>query len=180
MSELDWWTPDMAHEKPVPSQVYRETIVDLVKAEQARTVVEIGVYSGKLSKMLAAVPCVRSLTIIDHWEEWPNKFSAEHMENLYQEVQRWADTVPKLTVLRKDSIEAASLFGPESIDLWETDGGHRYERVKGEIETWLPLMKPGGVMCGDNYEHSPLAKAVDEMLPQRQSLAKGRVWWARV
>jgi len=169
----------MKHTKPIPSQQYREIIADLVRKSNSEIVVEIGVYSAKLSKMLSVIPCVRALTIIDHWEEWPNKFSVEHMEDLYQEVQAWADTISKVTVLRKDSNEAAHFFGPETIDFWEHDGGHKYEVLKADIESWLPKVKPGGIMSGDNYEAPSVAQAVDERFPSANIIGKGRVWWAR-
>ncbi len=171
----------MAHPKPVTSQVYRQTIFDLAISmrPKPRVMVEIGVYSGILSRMLASVPGVESLTIIDHWLEWPNKFSAEHMEGIYQGVKEWADTDDNVHIIREDSVEAAKHFAPLTIDFWQTDGGHRYEVLQAEILTWWPKLKHGAIMCGDNYEAPSVAKAVDESFPVANIIAKGRVWWVR-
>ncbi len=169
----------MIHAKPVPSQIYREHIVALIEKEQSKTVVEVGVYSGKLSKMLAAVSCITSLTIIDHWEEWPNKFSKQHMEDLFQQVSAWAKPIEKVLLLRMYSVEASRMFGPETIDFWETDGDHRYASLLREIEAWYPAVKTGGIMCGDNYEAESVFKAVDERFPNCNTEAKGRIWWIR-
>ena len=51
--------------------------------------------------------------------------------------------------------------------------------VRADIESWWPKVKPGGILSGDNYEAGSVARAVDELLPERQIVAKGRVWWIR-
>ena len=165
--------------KPVPSQVYRQTVTDMAAAERARVVVEVGVYSGKLSRMLATLPCVEELTLVDPWHEWPGKFDQAHMDRVADEVIAWADTEDKVRVIRLPSVDAASSFGWESIDFWQTDGCHKYEMVVADIRAWWPKIKPGGIACGDNYEAPSVARAVDEILPHRKTAAKGRVWWIR-
>ena len=45
------------------------------------------------------------------------------------------------------------------------DAAHDYESVKKDIETWLPKMKEGSIMTGDDYNSSwtGVIRAVDEV-----------------
>lgn len=44
--------------EPVRADVYRTKIRDMALASAARTIVEVGVYAGDLSRLLAALPSV--------------------------------------------------------------------------------------------------------------------------
>lgn len=37
-------------------------------------------------------------------------------------------------------------------DLVFVDGGHQYHEAKGDINIWLPLIKPGGIMAVHDFE----------------------------
>ncbi len=173
--------------KPASAIQYRQTIVDMVRAERARVVVEVGVYSGILSMMLAEIEHVKSLTIIDTWAEWPGKFDQAHMDALALDVIAWAATAKlkggsAVKVIRQESIPAAATFDDDSINFWETDGDHAYEAVKAETAAGLPKVKPGGLMAGDNYEAPTVKRAVDESFESNNVVsleANGRVWWIR-
>ena len=165
--------------KPAPTAVYRQTICDLITQERARIIVEVGVYAGGLSRMIAALDCVETLYSIDPWPAEFKNFGKEHMDKICESVVRWADTVPKVQVFRTTSIEASRMFQDQSVCFFETDGVHRYEMIRADIEAWLPKVKPGCILAGDNHEYPDVARAVGELLPHRELAANGRVWWAR-
>ena len=73
---------------------------------------------------------------------------------------------PKATVIRLDSIKAAKCIPNNSVDFVFLDSIHTYEYCKKEIIAWLPKIKPGGMIAGDDYrpEHLTVARAVDELL----------------
>ena len=58
------------------------------------------------------------------------------------------------------------------------DGDHAYERVLADIDVYLPLIRPGGVLAGHDYgdEYPGVAQAVDELLGRRVHHYQ-RVWW---
>lgn len=68
-----------------------------------------------------------------------------------------------VTVLRCKSADAHRMIGPCSGVL--IDGGHDYESVAQDIAIWLPHVRPGGILAGDDYsEHDfpGVVKAVKE------------------
>lgn len=77
--------------------------------------------------------------------------------------------------IRQDSVSAASRFDDNSLDMVFLDGQHEYEAVKADIQAWLPKIKPGGLLAGDDYHPSwpGVIQAVDELLPERTVTG----WW---
>ena len=69
--------------------------------------------------------------------------------------------------LRMTSLEASKLFEDKSLDFVFLDGDHRYESIHNDIIAWLPKLKPGGMLAGDDYgnpEWPGVEQAVDELL----------------
>jgi cephalosporin hydroxylase len=50
-----------------------------------------------------------------------------------------------------DSVSAASLFAPTSLDFVFIDGDHEKSAVLADIAAWLPKIKPGGLLAGHDY-----------------------------
>ena len=74
----------------------------------------------------------------------------------------------KVQLVISDSISASRLFGDASLDWVHLDARHDYASVKADIEAWLPKIKHGGWLSGDDYdEHKwpDVVKAVRELLP---------------
>lgn len=65
----------------------------------------------------------------------------------------WGD--PRHEQIHGDSKEVGKRWLAEKrplVDLVFVDGGHQYHEAKGDIEIWLPLIKPGGVMAVHDFE----------------------------
>ncbi len=165
--------------KPCDATTYRNAAAKLAASESPRIVVEVGVYAGGLSKLLAALPTLERLYVIDSWDAGYSKFGFKHMEGIAKGVIEWGATQPKVEVRRQDSREAAKRFADESIDFFHTDGDHSLEGIRGDIIAWLPKVKPGCILSGDNYEIAEVAAGVNELLPNFELLANGRLWFAR-
>jgi GR25 family glycosyltransferase involved in LPS biosynthesis/cephalosporin hydroxylase len=62
-----------------------------------------------------------------------------------------------------DSVEAAKNYKDGSIDFIFLDGDHSYEGLCRDLEAWLPKLKPGGVIAGDdinNEDFPDVAKSI--------------------
>ncbi len=164
--------------KPVQADTYRCVVQAMVTMVGARSVVEIGVWDGFLSRLLAAVPGV-DLTVIDPWAPY-QYYPKNLMDEVAKSVTSWANTMPNVQVKRMRSLDAVHDFEDDSIDFLHTDGDHSYEQVVEEVAAWIPKIKPGGLITGDNYEGEKVRRGVDKNLPEVKTLAKGRVWWYRI
>jgi len=74
----------------------------------------------------------------------------------------------KITLIISDSVSAARLFGDASLEWVHLDARHDYASVKNDIEAWLPKVKIGGWLSGDDYDEQKwpeVVKAVSDTLP---------------
>lgn len=80
-------------------------------------------------------------------------------------------------VIRKTSRDAAVSFRDESVCLVYIDGDHSESGVRSDLLHWAPKVRPGGIICGDDwYDGNGVVAAVLAMLPGYRR--RGRFWWA--
>ena len=67
-------------------------------------------------------------------------------------------------------------------DIVYIDASHEYEFVIEDINHWIPKVKQGGVICGDDYVQgwSGVIKAVDEVFGDKVNLVGGQQWWVKM
>ena len=78
----------------------------------------------------------------------------------------YGDTI---SLIISDSVTASRLFADASIDWIHLDARHDYDSVKTDIKAWLPKVKPGGWLSGDDYDDlkwPETVKAVGDLLPE--------------
>lgn len=165
--------------KPCNAATYRAAALALALPEQPKVLVEVGVYAGALSMMFATISSIERQHIVDSWKAGYSDFDQKHMDGIAGGVEAWAKTQPKVSVYRMDSADAAAFFNDESIDFFHTDGDHSLAGIRGDIAAWLPKVKKGCILSGDNYEIPAVAQGVREAFPKHKLLANGRLWWVR-
>jgi len=64
-----------------------------------------------------------------------------------------------------DSTATAAKFADHSLDFVYIDACHDYDKVKQDVEAWLPKVKPGGTIAGHDYDasHPGVIRAVGEI-----------------
>jgi hypothetical protein len=78
----------------------------------------------------------------------------------------FADAV---SVVIADSVVASQLFSDGSIDWVQLDARHDYSGLVADIQAWLPKVKRGGWLSGDDYDElkwPEVVKAVRDVLPE--------------
>jgi cephalosporin hydroxylase len=78
----------------------------------------------------------------------------------------------KITLIISDSISAARLFSDASLEWVHLDARHDYASVKADIEAWLPKVRVGGWLSGDDYDEQKwpeVVQAVSDTLPRASS-----------
>jgi len=152
------------------------------RAKRCGTIIEVGSWLGKSTKVLTSV--VRDFVVaVDLWDEG----------YLYRQHLRGPDMSGILVNVVKDKpagwlfegfmrnlsvevsegklvpVRAASCDGPRwltgvvdlgSVDMVFIDADHRYEFVKTDIQTYLPYVRSGGLLCGHDADQSKVRRAV--------------------
>lgn len=75
-----------------------------------------------------------------------------------------------------DSVHAARKFDNGSLDMVFIDGDHRTSAVLRDIDTWLPKLRPGGILAGDDIGWDGVRSAVDQKFGLDYQ-ATDEVWW---
>jgi predicted O-methyltransferase YrrM len=111
---------------------------------------------------------------IDPWlDGGPDLKDTEWYRNLPEHVradlfkQFLHNTRPVASVikpLKMTSLDASALFEDQSIDFLMLDGDHNYPAVKQDIQAWLPKMKKGGMLSGDDYRWPGVTQSVEETI----------------
>ena len=73
-----------------------------------------------------------------------------------------------ISLVIAESVNASRLFADASIDWVHLDARHDYASLKADIQAWLPKVKLGGWLSGDDYDElkwPEVVKAVGELLP---------------
>lgn len=125
--------------------------------------VEVGSFLGQSTAAMAAFIAQVNKNIkfdaIDLFEL--SEFSdEEHFEVLkefnndlfgaFKDNLKLAGVEKYVNILKMASKDAAKLYENESLDFVMIDASHEYEDVKEDINCWLPKVKVGGILAGDD------------------------------
>lgn len=162
----------------VPSRLFVLSVVS-----EDSVCAEIGSYKGDFAAWILSSGRPRKLHLIDPWKHeadsayqhaWYGKADQRQMDAIYQSVQnRFHKEIAsgRVTLHRKSS-ESAYLDFPDAYFDWiYVDGNHLYEFVAKDLRLFYPKVKPGGFICGDDYEYAGwwqggVQRAVDEFVEQ--------------
>jgi hypothetical protein len=151
--------------------------------------VEVGTYLGRSLCSLGEVieRSGKSLTVIGvdtcrgSGPEGPNQ-KDYHGQAVAQGGGTFAGTLHKnvldcgygdmITLIIGDSLTASRLLADASVDWVHLDARHDYTSLMADIQAWLPKVKRGGWLSGDDYDEvkwPEVVKAVGELLPQARA-----------
>lgn len=80
----------------------------------------------------------------------------------------FADTI---ALIVSDSVTAATFFADRSLDWVHLDARHDREHLTADINAWLPKVKAGGWLSGDDYDDEKwpdVVRTVNDVLPGAQ------------
>lgn len=159
---------------------YQDSVIKLIKDYSCKRVAEVGVLEGRLTKAVLAACQLEAYYLIDPWVPYGG-FGAGKLAD----ITNWDDICmqvysdfwkyDEVRIMRLDSVRAATLFEPSSLDLVFINAVHEEECVVEDIAAWLPKTR---IIAGHDYSRRwpGVIRAVDSVLPDRQ-LRKGGVWF---
>lgn len=124
-----------------------EHILALLEEHRPMEVVELGTYAGGSAIAIARVIAQWGgrLTTID---AFTHGTTIEQVKANFAQYAVPGDVV----VLKVDTREAAKDWrGGKLVDFLYVDGDHSYDGCLADLEAWYPLVRSGGVICGDDY-----------------------------
>ena len=155
-----------------------------VELFEGMKIVEIGCWKGKSSSCMAVKIANSGFKIsfdcVDTWKG--SREHGEQDESLYQSfIENMKPVEGLYNAKRMTSLEAAQTYEDGSLDLIWIDASHEYEDVKDDIQAWLPKLKKGGIIGGDDYHPawSGVIQAVDELMPNSIH-NEGPYWYQRI
>lgn len=161
------------------------TILDLINYKDEIKIAEIGVYKGRGTALWNVELINRNINYqyyaIDHFLG-----SDEHIKGVdyYTEtVNNLQNIIDKIHIIKNDSINKSFSYNDGYFDIVYIDASHDYESVKNDIIAWLPKIKKGGIICGDDYINGwpEVIKAVDEIFSgQTINKVGNQQWWVKL
>lgn len=168
---------------------YREA-VDFLPADTPSNIVEVGCWKGRSTAFLGVEVLNSGKPVTIHAID-TFAGSAEHLkegivpDNLFDIF--CANLKPVTEIMGKrfkiyhmPSTRAAKRFKDHSVDFVFLDGSHAVGDVVADISAWLPKVKPGGVLAGDDWRWPSVRIAVEHQLGRnRVQVAKDLLnpWW---
>jgi len=154
--------------------------------------VEVGVFHGQSLAYLGVEVLNRNLPMtihaVDNFAGWPGVAQGEELyESFLRNTKPIRDQMPYLAVNastanplgpgfsihRLPSVDAARTFEDSSVDVVWLDADHTEAAVSADIAAWLPKVKPGGWLGGDDWAFSGVRKAVSQHFPKGYLLGEG-------
>lgn len=145
-------------------------LTDTIASARPRIVVEVGVWKGASTLTMAAKMRELGLeavviaidTWLGSWDHWLNDawFPSLGMELGRPALQRKfmanviaADLTAHVVPLPLDSLNAVQVLAQRGIrpDVVHIDGAHDLRSVWADLTAWWALLRPGGILIGDDY-----------------------------
>jgi len=118
-----------------------------------RSMVEIGSHFGVSTEIFRDAGI--SVSAIDPYISGYDKDDgSSNKEKLNAAFEHFSNNVvdgEKIIHIRKTSKEASTLFEDNSLDFVYIDGNHKYASVLEDINTWLPKVRKGMFLGGDDF-----------------------------
>jgi predicted O-methyltransferase YrrM len=162
------------NETEIPTWTEPETLKYLAAlASKSTYAVESGTYMGASARAMLEQSAVH-LWCVDLFPV----FGTEQVTKAF--LQDWiADG--RCEIIKGDMDKAGEMLAHMrgKIDLCWIDDGHAEEDLRRDIRNCLPLLRPGGLMIGHDFDvpHNDVARGVLSMIPREQlTFPKPRLW----
>jgi predicted O-methyltransferase YrrM len=170
-------------------RLFRNKFQDRLKIEGC----EVGVWRGTNAAVLLEEFPQLFLYMVDHYEA-RKSLSIDAPQEVFNDAWKSALDLTNFAdgrrqLLLMESFVAATKVMEESLDFVFIDASHDYQSTSRDIELWAPKVKPGGILCGHDYNGRGdrvgvfgVKRAVDEFCErtERAVMVKPGLIWVTV
>jgi Methyltransferase domain len=163
---------------------------ELIVAEKLETILEIGVYRGRLFLPLAGLMATLGRGTMIGIDPYSAAAAAQtEVERASIDLRAWPETVDwegihdevraamahwrveaNSRLLRARSEDVAADFAAWPIDLLHVDGNHDRAQVTRDVELFLPHMKPGGILVMDDIAWPSVQPLFEQLRDEHELL----------
>jgi predicted O-methyltransferase YrrM len=141
---------------------------------------EIGVATGvHAARMLKLHPQISLLYCVDPYVDYDATQSASPAADFEEASRRLKAFGNRIKFVRSTINEAREQMPP--LDFAYIDGDHRYDAVKNDLAVVWPMIKPGGIMGGHDFQTDwqGVIKAVSEFVLEKSLKLNVETpdWW---
>ena len=162
---------------------YSDAFTKIIEEFKPKLIIEVGTWKGCSAINMARlclqhyddfeIVCVDTwLGSVEHWEgssvgNWQETFEEgrpiiyhQFLSNVMQE-----GLTDYITPFPIDSVNAVEFFRKKQIqpDMVYIDAGHEYYSVSVDLFSYADILRPGGVLLGDDWFYPPIKKAATEI-----------------
>lgn len=143
-------------------------------------VVEIGTWQGWSAIPIARAIMPASLHVVDHWQgdgaAIPPELVARDNYGIF--MANVAEAGVNVTVHKMRWREWFAGWGGKPIRFLHLDAAHTTKEVEDNIDAVLPLMVPGGVLAGDDWDWPDVELGIRRALPgAAYEVRFNKLWW---
>jgi len=143
----------------------RDTLMDRIRSHlgTVNTAIEIGTWRGDFASVMCnrlqpvKFYAIDPFALYEGYTDKPNPTEFANQQNLdvlaEQVKTRVAGMLPagRSQLIRKMGQDAIHMFDDNSLDVVYIDADHKYEPVLADVRAWYAKVRPGGILCGDDY-----------------------------
>ena len=112
---------------------------------------EVGVCKGEHARALLRLNKNLKLLLVDPWCPY-NRLSQEKADMRFDMCKkRLGHYEHRITYMKMSSMEAVRQVEDRSLDFVYIDGLHEFDPVMMDIISWVPKVRPGGIVAGHDY-----------------------------
>lgn len=155
-------------------------LIHAIDTVKPKLIVEVGTWMGGSARFMAKhavtvdpeveVVCIDTfLGSVEHWSKESYLMTLENgRPNIYR--QFLSNVLHEnlqniITPFPVDSINGFGWMKKMNIvpDMIYIDAGHDYESVASDFSRWPTLLRPGGILIGDDFHHPPIIQAAKDV-----------------
>jgi len=163
-------------------------LLPLLEGKKDLVVAELGVLEGDSTIEVLAKYSVKKYYAIDLWEAYPGyncewglhtRFDPKAEDIVYKTFVKRVHDFSQVQIIREFTSQAHLHIKDEELDFCFIDANHAYEFVHEDITLWLPKVKKGGILCGDDYRMSSVRRAVNDFFKTTSYTIQSSTenWW---
>lgn len=160
---------------PPKLRSFRDPLFNLMPGS-VQIAVEIGTCQGWFAwRCMKFLPETAHLFCVDPFQDGPDGEGAYNLKCWKRNLREWFGK--RVFLKRGESYYEANRWGNVPIDFLFIDGDHRMEAVALDLESWVPKVRPGGLIAGHDIDgpHGEAVKGALEMFARKAKIRQVHV-----